>query len=107
MASSEIQAQKIAVANNAALMVAFTVHFTGADGKQGLSSKTDHFPFAQSAAVDMAKIAGVEPGVKMKPRIEPVACSEKDGPEVVFAENGMTATYTVSGTALSYEVKLL
>jgi hypothetical protein len=101
------QAQKIGVANNAALMVAFTVHYTGSDGKEGFSPKTDHFPFAQSATVDMVKLAGVKPGVKMKPRIAPVASSEKDGPEVEFAENGLTATYTVTGTALGYEVALL
>jgi hypothetical protein len=101
------QVQKIAVANNAALMVAFTVHFKDSDGKDGFSSKTDHFPFAQSVTVDMAKLAGIKPGIKMRPRISPVASTEKDGPEVEFAENGLTATYTVTGTAFDYKVALL
>ncbi|WP_167484195.1 hypothetical protein [Mesorhizobium tamadayense] len=33
------QAQKIAVANNAALMLAFTVHFKDSDVKDGFSPK--------------------------------------------------------------------
>ncbi len=101
------QVQKIAVANNAALMVAFTVQFNDQDGKEGASPTTDHYPFAQSTTVDMAKLAGVKPGVKMKPRISPVAAKQKDGPEVQFAENGQTATYTVTGTALDYKISLL
>ncbi|WP_281035172.1 hypothetical protein [Mesorhizobium tamadayense] len=43
----------------------------------------------------------------MRPRIAPVASKEKDGPEVEFAKNGLTATYTVTGNAFDYKIELL
>jgi hypothetical protein len=102
------QAQKIAVANNAALVVAFTVQYKDSQGKEGFSPKTDQFPFAQSATVDLTNLSGVKSGVKMRPRIAPVGGAEKDGPEVEFAENGLTATYAVTGNLVTgYEVALL
>lgn len=56
------QAQKIAVPNNA--IVAFTVQYKDSQGKDGFSPKTEQFPFAQSATVDLTNLFGVKPGLR-------------------------------------------
>jgi hypothetical protein len=36
----------------------------------------------------------------MRPRISPVGGAEKDGPEIEFAENGLTTTYHRRGESV-------
>lgn len=43
----------------------------------------------------------------MRPWIAPVVSKEKDGPQVEFTKNGLTATYTVTGNASDYKIELL
>jgi hypothetical protein len=43
----------------------------------------------------------------MKPKVAAVAGGEKDGPEIEFATNELTAVYTVTGTVGSFSVELI
>jgi hypothetical protein len=96
------QAQRIAVANNAAVVLSFVAVFKDADGKEGYSPNSANLTYSQSATIDMAGLAHIGDGAKMRPRISVVAVSEPlEGLEVEFAPNGLAATYTVTGNAIS------
>lgn len=101
------QAQRIAVMNNAGLVVSFNVKYKDESGKDGLSPSSENLLVMQRASIDMAKVASIHPGAKMKPHVTAMAAGEQDGPEIEFAPNELTAVYDVTGIAGSYKVELI
>ena len=101
------EAQRVAVMNNAAAVLSFLVEYKDQSGKTGVSASSGNLTYGQKHSIDMANSAGIHPGAKMKPKIAVMAGGEKDGPEIEFAPNDLTAVYSVSGTALSITVELI
>lgn len=101
------QAQRVCVLNNSAVSLSFKVNYKDASGKDGHSSESGQLLMGQRDTIDLAKAAGIEPGVKMKPHVAVMLAGAKDGPEIEFQPNELTATYSVDGSALSWSVELL
>jgi len=93
--------------NNAGLVLSFQVKYKDHSGKDGISDSSENILNPQKATIDMAGVAGIEPGVKMKPKISVLAGPAQDGPEVEFAANELTAVYSVTGTVTSFTVELI
>jgi hypothetical protein len=101
------QAQRIAVMNNAGLVLSFQVKYKDQSGKDCVSDNSANILNPQKATIDMANAAGIQPGVKMKPKVAVMAGGVQDGPEVEFAANELTAVYSVTGTVGSFTVELI
>jgi hypothetical protein len=101
------QAQRIAVMNNAGLVLSFQVKYADQTGKDCVSPSSANILNPQKATIDMASAGGITAGAKMTPKIAVMAGGEQDGPEIEFAANDLTAVYTVTGTVGSFNVELI
>jgi hypothetical protein len=101
------QAQRVAVMNNAGLVLSFQVKYKDQTGKDCVSPSSANILNPQKATIDMASAGGITPGAKMKPKIAVMAGGEQDGPEIEYAANELTAVYAVTGSVGSFSVELI
>ena len=97
-----IEVQKIACVNNAGLVMSFKAMTEGA-----VSEPTVNYPINQTRIIDLASTPFRE-GLELWPEVSAVlGKTEQADQHIVFKLNGQTATYDVSGTTLSYSIRLI
>lgn len=101
------QAQRVAVLNNAAVVLSFQVKYKDESGKDGVTASSGNLTYGQKHTIDLADRAGIHPGAKMKPKVAVMTGGDHDGPEIEFAPNDLTAVYTITGTVSSVTVELI
>lgn len=95
--------QKVAVVNNGG----FTINFQLTTRTGELTAPTDTYPVNQWRLVDLTATP-LTPGDDVRPLVHATAGNSVLGNVFVsYCDNGQTATYTASGTTLSYTVTLL
>jgi hypothetical protein len=95
--------QKIAVNNNAGFTMSFRVVT-----REGITSApTDVYPINQWRVVDLTATE-LPVGADVRPLVSATAGNDVLGNNFVsYCDNGQTATYSVTGTTLNYQVTLL
>lgn len=100
--SSTIYVQKIACVNNAAFVMKFSVEFEQ-DGAIKATGATENYPINQSRVIDLA-----EHGLALRTAIWPLVHAfwgkDSRGPRISYSPNGQTATFSVTGATLNYEI---
>ncbi|MGC4902616.1 hypothetical protein ACLQ2Y_25135 [Micromonospora echinospora] len=102
-AQAEPCVQRIAVVNNAAFVMSFSVQ-----ASNGLeTASTDTYPINQSRTIDLTTTA-LPVGADVRPVVDAVAGVQRTPSSFVsYCENGQTATYSVTGTTYDYSVTLI
>lgn len=102
-AQAEPCVQRIAVVNNAAFVMSFSVQ-----ASNGLeTANTDTYPINQSRTIDLTTTA-LPVGSDVRPVVNAVAGAQRTPSSFVsYCENGQTATYSVTGTTYDYSVTLI
>ncbi|MEU3118010.1 MULTISPECIES: hypothetical protein [Micromonospora] len=102
-AQAEPCVQRIAVVNNAAFVMSFSVQ-----ASNGLeTANTDNYPINQSRTIDLTTTA-LPVGADVRPVVDAVAGATRTPSSFVsYCENGQTATYSVTGTTYDYSVTLI
>lgn len=95
--------QKIAVVNNAA----FVMNFKVATRDSIESYSTQNYPINQYRVIDLATVATIPENTDVRPVVKAVAGDTRSGDFVGYCKNGQTATYSVTGTTLNYQVTLI
>lgn len=103
--STELHVQYVAYANEAAFVMRFEIEREGG----GLAGETASFPTQQTRTIDLARLyfggQPLEVGEKVWGRMRPVLLERsRNGPSVIYAANGHTATFRVHGILVSYTI---
>ncbi len=105
-----IQVQKIACVNNAGFVMNFQIQYLDADGAQHLTDwNSGNYPINQTGtSPDLESIGVPANALAVTPYVNAILGKSNTGnPEVTYAANGQTATYTVTGTTLIFSVTLI
>jgi hypothetical protein len=101
-----LHVQYIRCVNNAGFVMCFSV----LDNEGREDGETSNFPINQSHQVDLANLKfgdrPLEIGQPVRPQVMVVLGATRQGPPVRYAPNGQTATFSVRGTTLSYDISL-
>ncbi len=104
--STVTSAQFIACRDHAAFLMSFTVLWDDPNSGRGESKSSGEFA-SGTKAIDMSEYNLTE-GAVLEPRVEAFPGGIHIGDAaVVYAANGQTATYNVTGSLFSFSVKLL
>jgi hypothetical protein len=95
--------QKISVVNNAAFVMSYRLQT-----REGITTApTDNYPINQTRTTDLTTTE-LPLGADVRPLVSAVAGDENLGNLFVsYCDNGQTATYSVTGTTLDFQVTLL
>jgi len=99
--------EKICVINQGGFVMSFKVGERSANSTTELNDSCDNYPIGQSRTVDLTSLERQpEVGAEISPIISAFWGKTVGGPSVLYAPNGQTATYLVTGTTLNIDVKL-
>jgi hypothetical protein len=105
-----LQVQTIACVNNAGFVMSFGLEILDMNTLRPLiieNLDSGNYPIDQTRSIDLST-TGIEEGTIVRPQVRAVWGDTNLGDRyVVYAANGQTATYEVSGTTLNYSVKLI
>lgn len=96
--------QSIACSNAAGFVMSFKIRALNDDGTAAFLGDSDEYPIDQTRSIDLSGL-GIAEGTWVTPQVYAVWGVGNEGDHYcVYAQNGETATYNVSGTTLSYSV---
>lgn len=102
-----LHVQKICCVNSAGFVMNFWVDYLKEDGSTGSTDNTENYPVGQERTYDLSD-KNIPEGSIIWPHVQAILGTNNEGNrKLVFARNGQTATFRVTGTTLNFWVEMV